>query len=404
LATPEPASLKRSLGLGLLVLYGLGTIVGAGIYVLVGEVAAQAGMAAPLSFVIAGVLAAMTGLSYAELVARHPEAASAAVYVQHGFGRDWLSRLVGLALVAVAAIAAASIASGSVGYLGTFVPLPRDLAVVLIVLLFTAVAALGVVASVGAAVALTVIEIGGLIVVVAVGGWTLEGPGPAVEGLLPGGGAGWLGTVAGAFLAFFAFLGFEALANMAEETRDVGRTLPRAILVSIAISALLYATVSLVAVLAVPLDQLAASPAPLALVAARGGPGLAETISGIALLATTNGIIIEIVLIARLAYGMARHRWLPRWFAAVHPRTRIPLRATLCAGALIVVLAVAFPFVTLGVATSTVTLLIFIAVNLSLWRLQRRTPRPDIAIRAPRWLPPLAALACAVLIVAQVLV
>jgi len=404
LATHEPVSLKRSLGLGLLVLYGLGTIIGAGIYVLVGEVAAQAGMAAPLSFVIAGALAAMTGLSYAELVARHPEAASAAVYVQHGFGRDWLSRLVGLAVVAVAAIAAASIVSGSVGYLGTFVPLPHDLAVVLIVLLFTAVAALGVVESVGVAVALTVIEIAGLMVVVAVGGWNLEGPGAGAEGLLPRDTAGWLGALAGAFLAFFAFLGFESLANMAEETRDVGRTLPRAILASIAISVLLYATVSLVAVLAVPLDRLAASAAPLALVAAGGGPGVAKAISGIALLATTNGIIIEIVMIARLAYGMARHRWLPGWFAALHPRTRIPLRATLSAGALIVVLALGFPFATLVAATSTVTLLIFIAVNLSLWRLQRRAPRPELAIRAPRWLPPLAALASAVLIAAQLLV
>jgi amino acid transporter len=403
LGGPRPRVLRRALGLPLLIFYGLGTIIGAGIYVLVGEVAGHAGMAAPLSFLIAGGLAAMTGLGYAELVARHPEAASAAVYVGAAFRSDLLSRVVGLAVALVAAVAGASIASGSVGYLQTFVPIPHDLAVVLIVGGFTVIACVGVVESVGFAAVFTALEIGGLLLVIAVGVGSMEAAGASVGELQPATEAAWGGVAAGAFLAFFAYVGFESLANMAEESRDVGTTLPRAILISIALSTLLYASVSLVAVLALPLDELAGATAPLARVVAPAGSELTLALSAIAVIATTNGVLIEILTIARLAYGMGRRRWLPGWFGAVSSRTRTPVRATLVAGGAILALALAFPFATLVAATSSITLAIFIAVNLALMRLHRSQPRPDLAIRAPRWLPPAATLACAALLLAQLL-
>ncbi|MHA1536652.1 MAG: APC family permease [Alphaproteobacteria bacterium] len=403
---PNPTrgpELKRSLGLFSLVLYGLGTIIGAGIYVLIGEVAGKAGMAAPLSFLAAGALAGLTGLCYAELVARHPEAAGETAYVAEAFGLAWLSRLTGLSLIAVVLIAAASIAKGSAGYLQEYVPVPLWLGGVVVVVLFTIVAAVGVSESVRVAVVMTMIEIAGLLLVVVVAGSSLgDLPARAAE-LVPADFASGTGLLAGVFIAFFAFIGFDTLANMAEETADVGKTLPLAILLAVGISTLLYVLVALVSVMSVPPAELAGERAPLVAVLTRAGFESSRAFAGIALLATANGVMIEIILVARLAYGMARRGLLPAWFASVHARTRTPLRATLIAGAIVLALVVAIPFGALVQATSTMVLAVFALVNLSLWRLHGKRPRADLAIRAPRWVPPLAALCCLGLIGAQLL-
>lgn len=402
-ASPHGPELRRALGLWPLVFYGLGTIIGAGIYVLVGEVAGVAGMAAPFAFLLAGAVAALTGLSYAELVARLPEAAGETAYVQEAFGLRGLSRATGLALIAVAIVAAASIAKGSAAYLAQYLPLPGWLGGAAIVVLFTVIAAVGVSESVRVAVIMTVIEIGGLILVVAVAGPSLAELPHRADELLPGGATGWVGALAGMFIAFFAFIGFDTLANMAEETRDVGRTLPRAILLAVAVSALLYGLVALVSVMTIPPVELAALDAPLVEVLKRAGFDASRHFAAIGLIATANGVMIEIILVARLAYGMARRALLPSWFAVVHPRTRTPLNGTVTAGAIVLALVVAIPFSALVQATSTITLSIFALVNLSLWRLKARDPRPDLAIRAPAWSPPLAALTCLGLIAAGLL-
>ena len=140
---PGRPALRRVLGTPMLVLYGLGVIIGAGIYVLVGTIVATAGGAAPWAFVLAGILAAMTGLSYAELAVRFPEAAGAAAYVKEAFGSDRLSRLTGLAVAAVVIVSTASIARGSAGYLHAFTLLPDAVIAGGLVALFTAVACLG---------------------------------------------------------------------------------------------------------------------------------------------------------------------------------------------------------------------------------------------------------------------
>lgn len=397
--------LKRALGLWPLVFFGLGTIIGAGIYVLVGEVARVAGPWTPLSFLLAAALAGLTGLSYAELVTRYPEAAGAAAFVAQGLRSDWAGRLVGLAVALVAGVAAASIASGSIGYIQAFVPLPREALLATVIGGFTVIACFRVTESVGVAALMSVIEVGGLVIVVAIGlpalgEWPArlaEMPAPADIAVTAS------GIGAGAFIAFFAFIGFETLANMAEETREVGRTLPRAILISIALAALLYGLVSLVSVAAVPLAALTESEVPLALVAARAGPAMGHALTAIAIIATTNGVLIEIVMMSRLAYGMARRGWVPPWLGVVNPRTRAPARASLAAGAFVALLAFAVPFEHLVAATSSITLAIFVAVNLALWRLKRREPRPELPFRAPTWLPLAAAGASALLFALQLL-
>ncbi len=402
--TDAAPALRRVLGTPLLVFYGLGVIIGAGIYVLVGSVVGAAGAAAPWSFMLAGLLAGLTGLSYAELAVRFPEAAGAAAYVKEAFGSDRLSQLVGLAVAAVVVLSTASIARGSIGYFQFFAPWPDTVIAGGLVLLFTAIACLGVRESVGLAATMTLIEVGGLLLVVLAGWPALQSLPVRIGELMPGADpAAFAGVATGAFLAFFAFIGFENLANMAEEAAAPERSLPRSILVSLGLSTLLYAVVAVVTVLALPLDELAASAAPLLLVAARApwfSPGL---FAAIALVAVANGVLIELVMLGRLLYGMARRGWLPRGFGNVSRRWRTPILATLVAGGTVFALTVALPFESLVAVTSTITLFVFAAVNMALWQLQRRRPR-TAGFRSPHLVPPLAAIASIALAIAQFLI
>jgi len=399
----SPPALRRTLGFWLLLFYGIGIIVGAGIYVLVGAVAAQAGMATPLAFIVAGVLAALTGLSYAELVTRLPEASGAVAYVHAAARHPALAWVVGLAVVLVALTSGASIARGSAGYIQRFIDVPDWLPGAVLVILFTFIACLRVELGALLAALFGALEVGGLVFAMALGIDAL-GAAPARAGeLVPHGGAEWRGLAAGAFLAFFAFMGFETLANMAEETRDVTRTLPRAIVAAIAVAAVLYGLVALIAVLAVPLDTLAGSTAPLCLLLDRAGVPCGRGFAAVALVALSNGIIVELMLVARLVYGMAKRGLVPGWLGAVNARTRVPARATLLGGGVMLLLVVAFPFEALAGATSAITLAIFAAVNLSLAVLKLRDRRQGAArppVDVPMAVPIAGALACAGLLIA----
>ena len=398
--------LKRALGLTSLTLYGLGTIIGAGIYVLVGAVAGRSGMSAPLAFLLAGVLAAFTGLSYAELGQRLPEAAGAAAYAREGFKSHWMGRLAGFMTLAVALVAAASVARGGAGYLLQMVDIPLPFASGAVIIAFTALAAWGVKESVFIAAAMTVIEAFGLVLVIVVGGDAL-GDLPARLGeMWPhavwDGADAWSGVMAGAFLAFFAFAGFENIVNMAEETKDVSRTLPRAVVLSIIISAALYMLVILISVLRIAPETLAESTAPLCLVVDCEKSTMAF-FAPIALIATLNGVLIEIVLMSRVAYGMARRGWLPKLMADVHLHRRTPLKATLVVGAIVFALTSLVEFEILAKATSAMLLVVFLVVNLSLIRLKQIDPAPDLAFRVPNWAPVAGALSSIVLLGAEVL-
>jgi len=395
--------LKRAVGLGLITAQGVGIIVGAGIYVLVGSVAQAAGDATPLAFLLAGVLAALIGFCYAELAGRFPEAAGAPAYVQEAFGIDLLSRATGLAVALVLAFSVASIARGFAAYLQVFLALPTPVLAGAAVLLGIAIACLGVRESLAVAAAMTAIELGGLALVVVAGA---PAAAEAIERLpsafAPIGMAGWAGVLSGSFLAFFAFIGFENLANMAEETRDTQRTLPRAILLSLGISTAVYAVVATVTVLAVPREALVTAQTPLLLVV-RGATWLsADLFAVLALIAVANGVLLELVALARLLYGMARRGWLPTWLSSVHPGSQVPRRATWLGGGLTLLLTVSLPFVSLVELTSLATLLVFALVAAALWRLQRVAPRRD-GFRVNAVVPPLAFAASLGLIAASFL-
>lgn len=396
----EPIELKRSLSLPMLTFYGLGTILGAGIYVLIGEVAGLAGMYMPVAFLLASVLAAFTAFSYAELSARFPVSAGEAVYVQRAFGKKELSRLIGLSIVVIGMVSSATLVKGFVGYLHVFVDVPAWIVIMLLTLFLGAIAAWGIQQAAWVALLSTFMEIGGLLLVL----WAGQGvwgdfPERLPELWPPMESVAWMGIAAGAFVAFYAFIGFEDIVNVAEEVKRPRRNLPLAVLLSLVIATVLYMAVALTAVLAVPTADLAASRAPLALIYERSTGQEPVFISILSLSAVINGALIQIIMATRILYGMSRQQWLPEFLGRVHPRTRTPLLSTLLVTSIIVILALWLPLLTLAETTSFITLLVFAMVNLSLWRVKRREP-PPAGIRVyPLWLPVAGTLACLAFVV-----
>jgi APA family basic amino acid/polyamine antiporter len=384
--TTTPA-LRRSVTLPGLVLYGLGTTIGAGIYALTGVVAGRAGMGAPLAFLLAALLAAFTAFSFAELSARFPRAGGEAVYVREGFGWLWLSTLVGLLIALAGIVSAAAVAVGFVGYLGDLVTVPRLPVLAGVVLAVGAVAAWGVRESVAAASLMTLIEIGGLLLVIGTGreGFA-ELPGRLSEFAAAATPGALTDLASAGVLAFYAFLGFEDMVNVAEEVRDVRKTLPRAILLTLGITTVLYVVVATLAVLIVPVDALARSDAPLALVYESAG-GQREVLGLIALFAMLNGALVQVIKASRVLYGMACQGSLPSLLGRVHPRRRTPVLATGVATAGILVLALGFDLASLATLTSLITLGTFALANLALVLLKVRTSQPPGVFEVPLFVP-----------------
>jgi len=388
------------------VLYGLGVTIGAGIYVLIGAAAARAGMHAPLAFMIAGGLMALTAASFAELACRMPVAAAEAAYVRTAFDSPMLGTLVGLLVIGIAVVSAAAISVGSAGYIGVLIDLPEPVIITAVVLVMGGIAAWGIRESVGFAGLMTLIEVGGLLILVIFG----VGSDPEIvtrlpEVLPPVGDVAALAGIAGAaLLAVFAFIGFEGIANIAEEVRDPAWTLPRAIFLTLGSATVLYVLVIWVALVATSPAELAASKAPLALVFVRLTGAPAQVMSLIAIVATLNGIIVQIIMSARVIYGLSQQGGLPPALGVVNPVTRTPLRATLLTIAVSLVLALLLPLEQLADLTARITLVVFAFVNFALARIKLvETAQPEGLFQAPVWVPWCGGVSCLALIVADAL-
>ena len=393
----DTPTLKRSLSLPLITFYGLGTIIGAGIYVLIGVVASKAGMFSPLAFLLAAFIAGFTAFSYAELSSRLPRSAGEAVYIQEAFGKRWLSTIIGWSVVAIGLVSAATIANGFVGYLKIFIEIPDWLSITCLVISLGLIAAIGISQSVWIATIITLIEIGGLVYVLVVAGDNFSQIPARLPELIPSFEiSAWNGIFVGAFLAFYAFIGFEDMVNVAEEVKDAPRTLPKAIIIALVVSTFLYLAIALIAVLALPVNELATSSAPLALIVENSvvsnGNNPTLFISAISLIAVINGALIQIIMASRVLYGMGNNGMAPHRFAKIHPRTQTPLIATGLAVLAVLVLALWLPLVTLAQTTSYITLTIFAVVNLALIRLKLHTPHVPETVHYPLWVPIMGAL------------
>ncbi|MDY7026155.1 MAG: amino acid permease, partial [Pseudomonadota bacterium] len=212
---PTP-SLKRRVSFSLLMLYGLGTILGAGIYVLIGKVAGVAGMYAPIAFLVASVLAGLSSYSFAKLSQRYPRASGEAFYVRQAFSLSWLAPLVGWMVVATGVISSATIARGFTGYLSVYVDWPEIIVMTVLLSALVLLACWGVAESVSVAALITIIELLGLIFVIWMArSYLSDLPMRWPELLPPFEGVIWLSIMLGGFLAFYAFIGFEDMVNMA---------------------------------------------------------------------------------------------------------------------------------------------------------------------------------------------
>jgi len=390
-ATQEASPrLVRSLTLTHAVLYGLGVTIGAGIYVLVGLAAGRSGMHAPLAFMGAALVMAFSAASFAELGTRMPVSASEAAYVQAAFRLDWLSLGVGLLVVTTAIVSAATISVGSAGYVAVFLPVPAPWIISVVVLAMGGVACLATVQSVTFAAIMTLVEVGGLVLIIIAG----LGHGTDVVTRLPeiwpssGDSTAWIGIAGTALIAVFAFIGFEHLVNVAEEMKEPSRTLPRALFLTLGLTALVYALVVWIAVTAVPPQELARSSAPLALVFERLTGLPLVILSAIAVVATLNGVIVHMIMIGRVIYGLADQGNLPKVLARLNSVTHTPLLATAIGVGAILVLALAVPLAGLADLTARFTLIVFATINLALIRIKSRNEvAPLGAFICPRWVP-----------------
>ena len=383
-----PANLKRSLSLPLVTFYGIGTILGAGIYVLVGKVAGFAGMFTPFAFLLASLLAALSAFSYAELSARFPKSAGEAVYVQEGLGWRKLSIIVGVSIVFAGIISVATLVHGFVGYFQVFVDVPAVVVIISLTLLMGLVVAWGINESVIIASLMTLLEIGGLVLIIWVARENFSLLPERWPEMIPSlEMAAWGGIVAGSFIAFYAFIGFEDIVNVAEEVRNPRRNLPRAIVIALVVTSLFYFFVAVVSILTLAPVELARTDAPLAEIYQHVTGQRPLVITIISLVSVLNGALIQIIMASRVLYGMSRQGWLPPRLGQVNATTRTPLLATWLVTGLVLLFALWLPLVSLAKLTSYVILLVFTLINLSLWQIKIRAPQPEDIRTVPMWVP-----------------
>lgn len=402
----EEPTLRRTIGPVQMALYGLGSMLGAGIYGLIGKAAGQVGNAVWLAFVVALVAALLTALSYASLGSRHPRAAGAAYVTQRAYGFPLLSFLVGLALVCsgLTSIATQSqvFAANLIVLLGLD-SLPVSWLALGFLLVLTGIVFRGIREAMWVNVLCTLIEAGGLILVVAVGASYWGSVDYFETPATLGGDHAFLLVMQGAVLAFFAFIGFEDMINVAEETRDPERTVPLGLILAMALVAVLYIAVAVTAVSVVPWQELAEAPGPITEVVARAAPLIPPTVfTAITLFAVTNTALVNYVTASRLIYGMARQGLLPPALGNVHAGRRTPHLAVAVLFLVLAPLALLGTIAELAAATVLLLLLVFSVVNGALFVLKRRRNEKPGRFEVPLFVPALGAAVCLVLIVVRV--
>jgi amino acid transporter len=396
----EDSELKRSITGRLLFFYTLGDVLGSGIYVLIGLVAAAVGGAFWIAFALGVTVAAITGAAYAELVTKYPRAAGASLYVNRAFGSRPLTFLVTVSSLAASMAASGSLATGFASYFSELWSAPPALLVSLVfVALLVVVNFVGITESVVVNMLMTFVEVAGLVIVMAIAAVHIA-RGNADFGVLThidtsgDYGSPALAVLAGIAFSFFAMTGFENTANVAEETIEPYKSFPRSLVGGMVVAGLVYVLVSMAAALTVPTDQLAQSDAALLEVVKAGilpfSTELMSTLfSVIALVAITNTTLVTIVTQPRILYGMAREDVVPGVFAKIHPTRRSPWVGLLFSGIVVGLLLVIGTAVTASgggidlvgrLATVTVVLLlaIYALVIISCLKLRGEDEHDDI--------------------------
>src|SRR6478735_3871055 len=401
----KESQLSASITKKTLLLFIVGDILGGGIYARTGEVAGKIGGAIWTGFALAAVIAAFTAASYAELVSRYPQAAGAALYIHKAFKAPLLTFVVAFAVMCSGLASAAALATAFGGdYLSEFVDLPKILVGLVVILGVSLINFRGIKESAGFNVVCTVIELGGLLLVVVIGAAFLFDGGGDVSRALefkPGETPALL-MLAGASIAFYALIGFEDAVNGAEETKDATHTFPKTLFMGLGIAGLVYLLVTLIAGMAVPADELAGSDGPLLEVVQLGPLALnTKVFAAIALFALINGCLLNLVMASRLMYGMANEKVVPEILGTVHRGRRTPWIAIVFTASIAAVLVIIGDLTTLADTTVLLLLLVFIGVHVALLKL-RSEPVDHEHFKAPTVLPYLGIITCAGLAIQSV--
>ena len=402
----QQPELKRVMGPGLLLLFVVGDILGTGVYALTGDVAAEVGGAAWIPFLVAFLIATVTAFSYLELVTKYPQAAGAALYAHKAFGVQFVTFLIAF-VVMCSGITSASTASRffAANFFEAFHFSWGTAGIVIVALLFMLLLAVvnlrGVGESVKLNVGLTIIEITGLMLVIAVGLFAFTSGGDVdfsrVVAFDTASDKNWfMAVTAATSLAFFAMVGFEDSVNMAEETKDPVKTFPKVLLSGLGIAGLVYVVVAIVSVALVPIGTLEESETPLVEVVKAGAPGLPieDILPFISMFAVSNTALINMLMASRLIYGMSRQHVLPPVLGRVHPSRLTPWIAIMFTTAIAIGLifyVTAFAnskaISLLGGTTSLLLLAVFAVVNVAVLVLRRDVKAVGGNFKTPTVLP-----------------
>ena len=396
------AKLERSMGLTGLIFYGSGTILGAGIFVVIGEVVGEAGALSPLAYLLAGLVAVTTALSFSEIGARVPTAAGPIDYLQQAFHSRHLGTITGWALILANIVSGATITTGFVSYLSTIFAMPDWVATLGLIVLLGIISIAGMRAS---AVFMTITTVVGILTLLFVLFVTRESLAAAPERMMADLNAfdrtAMSGLFAGAFLAIYSFIGFGDMAQTAEEVKDVKKNLPRAIIIAIFIVFFFYLAVSAALIGREDTAAITDAEAPLVQAVVREGwPGLPVALAS--LFVIVNGALTQIIAAARLLMDLGRdNRMAPSILGKVNRKTNTPVVATSLTLAVVLVLALFIPLKELASVTSLTILIIFTAVNAALWRMKQES-QPDSVPNIWRIIPALGVLFCLTAILGQV--
>lgn len=399
----EPTALSRTVSGRLLYVFILGDVLGAGVYALVGVMAGEVGGAVWLPLLVALGLALLTAGSYAELVTKYPQAGGAAVFAERAFKTPAISFLVGYSMLAAGVTSAAGLAIAFAGdYFTTFVSMPTNVAAVGFLILVALLNMRGIKESLRANVAMTAVELSGLLLIVVLGAIVLgRGDGDLsrtvqfTEGTTPA-----LAVLGAALLAFYSFVGFETSANLAEEVVDVRRTYPRALFASLVTAGVVYVLVGVAAVAVVDPETLAGSTGPLLEVVTAADIVPERVFAVVALIAVANGALLTMIMASRLTYGMASQGLLPPVLAKVLPGRKTPWVAIVVTTLVAIALVFTGELQVLAETVVLLLLIVFISTNVAVLVLRKDTVEQD-HFRVATVVPVLGVISCIVLLTQQ---
>lgn len=382
-------SLKKTLGLFQATVLGIGLILGAGIYTIIGDVAAVAGNTMWLSFIIASIIAILIGLTYAELVSMFPRSSAEYLFSTKAFSSNFLASVIGFLVVFAIIASSATVAVGFSGYLATFIPnIPSFVFALAIIIILSAINFLGISESTRINLTFTFIEIFGLLFVIVLAFYSgfvfqtnfLEFP--AVQDK-----SNILMIFSAVGLVFFAYIGFENIVTLSDETKKPRKVIPKALILSIAITTIVYILISISAIGLVGWQGLSESDAPLATAAEKASGNFGNfLLSIIGLFATANTVLMLLIASSRLIYGISEHGLtIPRVFSNIHKKRKTPWIAILLIMIASLLLVIILQANISKIASISVfcILIVYLMMNISLIVLRYKKPNIDRPFSSP---------------------